>query len=39
VGGEGRREGEGRRRGERGEGKTLWICFPRKNFLATPLAV
>jgi len=36
--GSGRGEGEGRAKGEReGEGKTLWICFPQKNFLATPL--
>jgi len=33
-GGKGR-NGKGRKR--EGEGKALWICCPRKNFLATPL--
>ena len=40
-GGRGREKGrgsEGRGRGGKGrEGKTLWVCSPRKNFLATPL--
>jgi len=36
-GGEGR--GRGREEKGMGEGKTLWICCPRKNFLATPLPV
>jgi len=38
--GEGREreeKGERGREGREGEGKTLWICSPRKNFLATPL--
>ena len=34
-GGRGKREG----REWKGRGKTLWICSPRKNFLATPLSV
>jgi len=39
---EGRERERGKRRerkrgGKGGEGKTLWICSPRKNFLATPL--
>ena len=36
VGG-GRGRGEGKKDGREGEGKTLWICSPRKIFLATPL--
>ena len=37
-GGEGE-EGKRGREGKEGEGKTLWICSPRKNFLATPLLI
>ena len=37
-GGEGKEGGSGRK-GRKGEGKTLWICSPRKNFLATPLNI
>jgi len=38
-GGVGKAEGKGRGKseGSEGKGKTLWICFPLKNFLATPL--
>jgi len=35
-GGEGE-EGKRGREGKVGEGKILWICSPRKNFLAMPL--
>jgi len=41
---EGRERGRGKGKGGKGdewgkgeEGKTLWICSPRKNFLAMPL--
>jgi len=41
-GGNGKGEGDGKGgKGKGGEGKvgkTLWICCPRKNFLATPLS-